>query len=139
MKVYWYGYKMGFHNSSKLVKSAIIQNQKPSIVLKQFLYKKHFFDTWFQEEMSISISYLYKNSLNTIDGFWFWLNADFTNLVESWKPTWWPNLYIFKIPSLLDLEALFQMNQSEFWYKLHFFRNHAWKFRNFQLKISKIF
>ena len=83
MKVYWYGYKMGFHNSSKLVKSAIIPNQKPLIVLKQFLYNIHFFDTWFWKEFLILFCFLYKNSLNTIDGFWFWFIADFTNLVES--------------------------------------------------------
>ena len=38
----------------------------------------------------LKIQFLYKNSFKTIYGFWFWINADFTSLVESWKPILWP-------------------------------------------------
>ena len=43
MKVYLYGFDRGFHNPTKSVKSTFIKNQKPYVVLEEFLYKKHIF------------------------------------------------------------------------------------------------
>ena len=43
MKVYSYGFDRGFHNSTKSVKSTFIKNQKPYVVLEEFLYNKHIF------------------------------------------------------------------------------------------------
>ena len=50
MKVYWYGFDRGFHDSTKSVKSAFIKNQKPYIVLKEFLYNKHNTGHYFSKE-----------------------------------------------------------------------------------------
>ena len=47
MKAYKYGYKlyyMALHDSTKLVKSSFIQNQKPLFVLKELLYNEIIFN-----------------------------------------------------------------------------------------------
>ena len=87
----------------------------------------------------LKIQFLYKNFFKQIYGLWSWINADFTSLVESWKPILWPYKYTFTIPSYKHLEALYRMRQSELRYYQQVFRNIALKYRNFKFKIFEHF
>ena len=97
MKVYWYGFDRGFHDSTKSVKSAFIKNQKPYIVLKEFLYNKHNTGHYFQKNLKENMLLIWKFFQDNVCFLIFLINADLTDLVESWKPLSKPYQYTFII------------------------------------------